>query len=1358
MKSSSLRALFLLAVVLALALPGATLAQHAPPPSPTPPVTIPYAPPGSNGPETPLTADGAEGRPLALPRAPASPAAAGAADISLGQPGTSFRYLKTFGETETAYLEDSSHFYDAEGIATDGNNLWVTDSWGSRVVKFDNSGGFLQKIGKPGFRDSSGASLDYVGDVAVDAGGNIWVVDGGANHVVKYDATGKKLSELGQAWSAGSDNGHFDSPISIAFDAGGNIYVSDSGLWGDYGNQRVQVFDSSGNYLATIGQTGVAGSDNNHFRRPRHIAVIGNQLYVADTGNHRVQIFDISNPTVASYVGTLGTTGASGSDNSHFNSPDGVGVDASFIYVADSNNQRVQIFNRSTRAYVATIGAGMYGTDNNHFNHPTDVAIDAVGNIYIADNWNKRVQQYSSSRVYQRTYGTTGVSYTTDAYHYYFPNGVAVGKDGSIYIVENRGHRLVKLDANGAAQWTIGQPGQGGDDLEHLCWPQDVTVDSQGRVYLAQNGCDTRVRIFDADGAFYAYLGTGWGASNDQFNGPQGLTIDNGGNILVADSGNHRVQIFGPNRAYIATLGQTGVAGSDNAHFNNPTDVAVDGSGTIYVADEGNDRVQVFDSSRQYVRTIGGGGTGSDFGHFDGWGPQRLAVDIRNRLYVADSGNNRVQVLDAAGAYLTTVGGSWGPRTGQMRGPHGLAIGPDGALYVADDDNDRVQKFALGVPGWKQVNINGWGAPINSWISSLLPFQGSLYATGFPARVWRMTAAGAWSQVNADSFGDATNQEIDALAEFNGFLYAFTYSMPNGPQIWRSPDGSAWQNVTLAGGVGSGDRYVASFAVFDGQLYAGLGVGYTDGAEIWRTADGLTWTRVAANGFANDVYTTDVSSLVSYNGSMYAGTRHGDYRSGDGHADGPLGGEIWRSGDGTNWTRVNAPGFGNLEAYRIESLLIYQNALYAYVSHWGGTADGAEVWRCTRTVCAGQGDWTQVAANGFGVAQNQFLYAGAVLDNNLYAAAYNDTTGVQLWRTANGTDWQKATSYDGLGNSNNYYVYRHGMTEFNHRLAIGLDNWASGASVWMNSVTADFTATPTRGAPPLAVQFTNTSVGDYTTSLWDFGDGATSTETNPTHTYAQAGKYMVKLTVSDGLDSDTVTREAAVRVGYTLYLPLVARNWDPFLYDDFNDSQWNGAWNTAKWSQGWDPALFQVRQQGGALTFSSGAGLSAGSGATLQMRGPSERNLKQLQSYEGKLKISSDHRGGFGSVQLFVPSYSLSGHGWFVQCKLGAGSDRKPFTACDVVTNIGEDYTSEWWTDTFPAQYDTWYTMRIEADPATAHLRFYRNGQLFGEYTPKDAAALVTAPNLRAQVSVWNGDANVVMTRYVDDVRITPAK
>jgi DNA-binding beta-propeller fold protein YncE len=65
--------------------------------------------------------------------------------------------------------------------------------------------------------------------------------------------------------------------------------------------------------------------------------------------------------------------------------------------------------------------------------------------------------------------------------------------------------------------------------------------------------------------------------------------------------------------------------------------------------------------------------------------------------------NNRIQVFDSNGAYLTTIGGHWGSNTGRLRSPFGLDVDSAGNIYVADSDNSRIQKFAPGVPGWEQV-------------------------------------------------------------------------------------------------------------------------------------------------------------------------------------------------------------------------------------------------------------------------------------------------------------------------------------------------------------------------------------------------------------------------------------------------------------------------------------------------------------------------------------------------------------------------------------------------------------------------------------------------------------------------------
>ena len=424
----------LLICVFALLLPAAAAAQGSTPPA--------SGPSGYHPPEPTTAPDWQYAEPAAHARPSTSApqaSAASAPTIATGQPGLSYRYVRTFGETEVAYLADTTHVNFPYGIATDGTNVWIGESFGHRALKFTSTGTFVSAIGTAG---GATGPVWEIADLAVDSGGNTWIVDGG--QVIKFDAAGNEVSRL---WRDADPNTHLQIATGIAFDSAGNIYVSDGAPWWSLntGNHRIQVFDPAGNYLATIGSSGTAGAGNLQFHGPHHIAIYDNLLYVTDGGNHRVQIINVANPHSPAYVGTIGTTGEGGEDNAHFSNPSGVAVDANYLYVADRWNHRVQVFARGTRSYVATLGS--YGSGNGQFWEPTDVAVDTLGNLYVADFVNTRVQQFDKNRTYLRTYGVARVPYLTDDYHYNNPIGVAAAADGSLYIAEDNGHRLVKLNA-----------------------------------------------------------------------------------------------------------------------------------------------------------------------------------------------------------------------------------------------------------------------------------------------------------------------------------------------------------------------------------------------------------------------------------------------------------------------------------------------------------------------------------------------------------------------------------------------------------------------------------------------------------------------------------------------------------------------------------------------------------------------------------------------------------------------------------------------------------------------------------------------------------------------------------------------
>ncbi len=1031
--------LFLVLVLLSLLASvsgvGSVLAEAPIPPLPTPLPPSPEVSPAWN-PEA-----GPQHAPPALPLGEEL----SAQGLNLGQPGLSFRYVNTFGQTGVAYIDDSTHLNYPWGLGVDGTNIWIGELSGNRAMKYGSTGLFQQQIGIAGLGYLPDTTLWEVADVGVDGGGNVWVVDDAAAHIARFNSSGAFQSELGSPWTSGTDNSHFGSPVSIAFDAAGNIYVSDGAPWYsvDVGNHRIQVFNSSGSYITTIGVTGAPGSINSRFHGPSHITIYGSLLYVADAGNQRVQIFDISTAASPAFVATLGVTGVSGTDNSHFNRPSGVAVDVNYIYVADTFNNRVQVFNRTTRAYVGSIGNDSVD-GKRQFQNPYDVAVDTGGNLYVADFGNVPVQQFLPGAGFPDgyTYGTKGAPYSADGSHYNNPSGVAVADDGRLFLTEDTGHRLIASTSGGSASWTIGTPGiKANWDLsnDRLDNPADVAVDASGRVYVADRW-HNRVQVYNSsDGSYIATIG---GLSC-----PGGVHIAPNGYLYVANTCNHTVKVYNASFGLVATLGASGVPGANNAHFNSPEDVAVDGNGTIYVTDQKNDRVQVFNASRAYVRTIGVSGVcRKDFAHL--CLPDGLFVNSLNRLYIADTGNSRVQVFDSSGAYLTTIGGSWGAASGQMRSPTGLAGDAAGNLYVADHDNHRIQKFAPGVPGWSQVNINGFGYRGNGEVSAMAPFGGQLYAgttNSNGAQLWRSSDGITWSAVMTNGFGNPKNVGIEHLLEFNGSLYAGVWnsantgcSTSNGGEIWRSADGSTWSRVAQKGFDNDPlNAEIYRFAVFNNTLYAATwSWSPTHAGEIWSSTDGSAWTIAVPNGFG-DINNWATTSLEAYNGYLYAGTYN------------PItGSEVWRcstcSGPSTNWTEVNTAGFADAGNLATSSLATFGSYLYASTRHAAGA--GAEVWRCT--TCDVPASWTQVADNGLGKAATNGDGGLDVFNGQLHFVVDNRTTGAEVWRctSCDGTDWGQG-GYAGFGDGNNG-LDADKTAIFDSRLYIGTSNSGNGAEIW----------------------------------------------------------------------------------------------------------------------------------------------------------------------------------------------------------------------------------------------------------------------------------------------------------------------
>ena len=212
--------------------------------------------------------------------------------------------------------------------------------------------------------------------------------------------------------------------------------------------------------------------------------------------------------------------------------------------------------------------------------------------------------------------------------------------------------------------------------------PTAIAVDRNGCVLIADTG-NSRIEKFSPTGAFLSTIRIA-GNQNRQSSQPSGVAIDRDGNIYVADVGSHSVRKLAPDGTSIAEWK------GPEPGFYGPRRVAVSPEQSIYVVDQGRTRIVKFSPDGQVLATWGSKGTGD--GQFDD--PTSVAVDLKtNKVYVADPRNRRIQVFDSEGKFLAkwTV-----PGWGQPHGFEDLAEDPQaGRLFASSANMDSVLMFDL---------------------------------------------------------------------------------------------------------------------------------------------------------------------------------------------------------------------------------------------------------------------------------------------------------------------------------------------------------------------------------------------------------------------------------------------------------------------------------------------------------------------------------------------------------------------------------------------------------------------------------------------------------------------------------------
>jgi DNA-binding beta-propeller fold protein YncE len=721
---------------------------------------------------------------------------------------------------EGEYLSQLAEVFSSPtGIAIDPEgNLWVADTNNGYVDEFNAEGEYLSQFG-PGL----GANLN---SIAIDAEGNLWVVDEGLCQVTKYSPEGEVLDQFG---SKGSGKEQLQFPRGIAIDAEGNLWVADFGnhglkefnAEGEYlrqsgglsnpsgiaidpegnlwvtstGHSIVREFNSNGEFLS---QFGSAGSGNGQFIHPYGIAIDpeGNNLWVADTGNGRVQEWE----WVAQFPPPTATTEAATSVkateatlNATVN-PEGLSTSYYFEYgtttsygtkipttakEVGSGTSNVAVSQTPTGLtpgatyHYRVVATNNEGTTNGEDKTLTTLKLpkattEAATSVKTTEaTLNATVNPEGSATTYQFEWGKT-TSYGTK-----IPTSAASVGSGSANVEVSEG--ISGLEEGATYHYRVVATSEAGTTtgadktFTTLCPPSATT---KAALEVTRNSATLGGSINPRGIAttFYVEYGTttsygsippefplsvGSGTEDSEVFEPiEGLKAITVYHFRVVATNAQGITTYGEDETFTTAapsfVTTYGGEGSGNGQFSHPYGITIDSSGNLWIADSGNCRIEKFNYSGAYLDQFGAYGSGN--GQFNN--PLGIAIDSSGNLWIADGGNNRVQKFNSEGEYLSQFG-AYGSGNGKFNEPSDIAIDSSGNLWVVDAGNNRVQKFNS--KGEYLSQFSGGKKGQFHWPFGIaIDSSGNLWVTDVNgARVAKFNSKGEYlSQIGTEGSGD----------------------------------------------------------------------------------------------------------------------------------------------------------------------------------------------------------------------------------------------------------------------------------------------------------------------------------------------------------------------------------------------------------------------------------------------------------------------------------------------------------------------------------------------------------------------------------------------------------------------------
>ncbi|MCW3121850.1 MAG: hypothetical protein JWQ38_1342, partial [Flavipsychrobacter sp.] len=659
------------------------------------------------------------------------------------------------------------------------SSLYIADS-GAKVVRVVDMVTGLTSVfaggGTTGLGDGKAATLAQLfvpTGVSADGAGNVYIADMGypgcsCQRIRKVDGAGIITTVAGGGTSTA--DGVFataallNEPYNVKY-ASGNLYITDRGddivrrVDGLGVIKTVAGIRGNANYLMDGGPATAA-----EFNAPAGIAVdnTSGSTFISDRNNNVIRKITSSGiiSTIAgnNYPGYLGDAPLVPATNAQFRSPSGIayvpGVPAGTLYIADAGNNVIRKWDEFNKKMTLVAGdptpvsgRGFANSPGAKFDNPMGICVSAGGAIYVADKGNHAIRKILLGTV--TTIAGTGVAGNTgdggaaavatlDG-----PQGVAINAAGTKLYIADAGNNVIRvidltLNTINLVAGTYGSgttdAGDGGDPLlASIPDPTNVTLDAAGNIYVTSTG-GNRIRKIDiTTNKINAYYGSGTNAYRAEnvsalssacgFNAPEGLAFNSTGDLLVAATGDNRIEWRinsshgGLSLGYTYTCAGNGTKGYGGQGafelLNHPTGTTFAG-GNAYIADRMNQVIRKIDA-KGVMSTIAGiagnntpGPVTTDPRYNTMSFPSAVAVmgGVAPALYYADAGNSIIRKVDlSASPYTETVyAGQAGFQgyvntgsalTSQFNGISGIDVDQStGTLYVTEKGNNAVRKVS----------------------------------------------------------------------------------------------------------------------------------------------------------------------------------------------------------------------------------------------------------------------------------------------------------------------------------------------------------------------------------------------------------------------------------------------------------------------------------------------------------------------------------------------------------------------------------------------------------------------------------------------------------------------------------------